>query len=150
MDISVIAAILSVIALALAVYNAYITPKIIANEADNILNTIDNQLKETLQPMQHVISRTMSNMGEKGISAIQQRTLDKNLALDVINLQDPLIQQALELFPNVKQYINKNPNLILELIPRIQKLRQIDGLNLPDIIKPGNNKTDDLDPRFRY
>jgi hypothetical protein len=51
-------------------------------------------------------------------------------------MQDPLIQGALDMFPNVKEYVGKNPHMLMELIPRLQQLQQIEGFKLTDLVSP--------------
>lgn len=140
METAIIALVLAVASMALSLYRAYITPKILDEKYEDMLNSIDNELKETLQPIEHTVSRVMSDRGTQGASKQQIKTLEKNLALDMIDMKDPMIQEILDLFPNVKQYVNKNPHLILELLPRIQQLQQTpDGAKgFLDGLLPGN------------
>jgi len=130
--ISFVAIILS----SFSVYKAIKTDEIIAREADNILNTLDNELKEVLEPINQKISKSYSHLGAKGAHTRQVQALDKKIAQDIINTQNPMISAALDMFPNVKEYVEKNPDLLMELLPRLQQLQGIEGFNALDIISP--------------
>jgi len=127
---------LALIIALLSLYKALKTPEIIEQQADIILNTLDNTLKETLEPIQQNIKTSYSHKGTLGAHARQVKALDRKIAEDIINQQSPLVQGALDLFPNVKEYVNKNPDLLMELLPRLQQLQSIEGFNPLDLVSP--------------
>jgi len=129
-----------------SLYKAQKMPQFVEDEANKVLNTLDETLQETLQPINKAISTSYSHMGTKGANVKQQKALDKRLAQDVINMQDPMIRGALDMFPNVKDYVEKNPNMLMELLPRLQQLQQIDGFNPLDIISPSPNNPNPSKP----
>jgi len=131
------------------VYKALKVPEIVEEQADQVLNTLDETLKETLEPIKQTISKSYSHMGTAGARVKQTQALEKRLAKDVINMQDPMIRGALDMFPNVKEYVEKNPDLLLELLPRLQQLQGIEGFNPMDLISPPSSKTSSLPSNAR-
>ena len=103
-------------------------------EANKVLLTLGEELELSLKPIKETISKSYSHMGSKGASVKQSKALDVRISQDMINMQDPLIQGALEMFPNVRQYVEKNPHMLMELLPRLQQLQSIEGFKLPDLL----------------
>ncbi len=68
-----------------------------------------------------------SHKGTMGANVKQLKTLDKKIALDLIDQGDPLIKAALDMFPNAREYVEKNPGLLLELLPRLEALQKVPG-----------------------
>lgn len=132
-----------------SVYKAIKMPQYIEEKADSILNTLDLELKEVLDPINEKISKSYSHLGSKGAHVRQVQALDKKLAQDVLNMQDPMIKGALDLFPNVRDYVEKNPDLLMELLPRIQQLQGIEGFNPLDLISPPSSKNTSLPSNSR-
>lgn len=90
-----------------------------------------------LEPLKIAVSRSMGIIGEKGHNTQKLKRAEKYIAQDLIDSQDPLILAALDaLSPNGKArgYLEENPDLILQLLPRLQALSKIEGftLNLSD------------------
>jgi len=144
--------ILALVSLAVAIYSLYLakkTPEMIELQANSILNTLDETLKETLEPMQKRVSLAFSDKGMKGVTVKQQQALDKRIATDMINLQDPLIQGVLDMFPNVKEYVTKNPHMLMELLPRLEQLSQIEGFTISDLLSPSPSSRTSPSPSSR-
>jgi len=135
-NIAIVTSFAALIIASISVYKAMKMPQIVEEKADEILNTLDNELKEVLQPINEKISKSYSHLGTQGAHAKQVKALDKRIAQDMINLQDPMIKAGLDMFPNVREYVEKNPDLLLELLPRLQQLQQIEGFNPMDLISP--------------
>ena len=124
-----------------SVIYAYKSRKIMEEQANILLNTLDETLEKAFAPINEKISKSYSQLGHKGATAKQIKALDKRIGQDVINMQDPLIQGALDMFPNVKEYVLKNPNMLQELLPRIAQLQQIEGFKPMDLISPSPSNT---------
>ena len=105
-------------------------------EGETLLNDFTEVLDSTMKPVNDAISKSYSQLGTMGATAKQKKALDSRIGEDMINMQDPIIQGALDMFPNVKEYVMKNPNLLIELLPRIQQLQAIPGFNPMDLIAP--------------
>lgn len=137
MIIETIPLILSVIAVVMAgisLIKALKMPEIVEEKADFILSTLDETLKETLEPIQDTIKKSYSHMGTKGALVKKEMALDRRLAQDMIAQSDPMINALLDMFPNAKDYVEKNPELIMSLIPRLQALSQVEGFQLSDLL----------------
>lgn len=132
--IPLVLSLIAVVIASLSLYKAEKMPEFVEEEANKVLSTLDETLSETLKPIQTAISTSYSHMGTKGANAKQVKAMDKRIAQDMLNMQDPLIQGALDMFPNVKEYVTKNPNMLMELLPRIQQLQSIEGFKLPDLL----------------
>ena len=135
----IIALFLAIISMGIALftYLKYETiPVLIEKEGELIASDILSTLEETLKPLQHAVSRAFSNRGQKGAETRQIQRAEALLTQDMMARQDPLIQAGLELFPNFKQYIEENPHLLPQLIPRLQALSQVPGFNPMDLINP--------------
>ena len=104
--------------------------------ADDTLETLDTLLAEQLKPMKNAVSRSMSDKAQASVTTRQRQALDKRIAQDVIDMQNPLVSALLDQFPNVKEYIGKNPNLLVELLPRLQALQGIEGFQITDLVNP--------------
>jgi len=128
--ISVIATIIGT----LSVFYAIKTREKVEEAQEFMLNTLDKTLEEALTPVKQTISKSYSQLGTMGATAKQVKALDKRIAQDVIDMQNPMIQAALDMFPNVKEYVEKNPHLLTELLPRIQALQGIEGFNVSDLL----------------
>ncbi len=114
--------ILSLIATVLgagSVYYAYKSREIMEERANILLSTLDETLESAFKPINEKISKSYSQLGTKGATAKQVKALDKRIGQDMINMQDPLIQAGLELFPNAREYVEKNPNMLIELLPKL-------------------------------
>lgn len=111
------------------------TPKMVEEQAENILSTLDETLKETLEPIQTAVKKSYSHMGSAGAMVKKEQALDRRLAQDMINQGDPMLQALLDMFPNAKEYVEKNPELIMSLIPRLQALSQVEGFNIADLLQ---------------
>jgi len=146
-NIALTTSFLALILASYSVYKAFKMPEIIAQEADNVLNTLDNELKEVLEPINEKISKSYSHMGKAGAHVRQVQALDKKIAQDIINQQNPMVNAALDMFPNVREYVEKNPDLLMELLPRLQQLQGIEGFNALDLISPSpSSKTPSPSP----
>jgi len=148
-NIALITSFLALIIASISVYKALKMPEIVEEKADEILNTLDNELKSLLDPINEKISKSYSHMGTAGAHAKQVKALDKRIAQDVINMQDPMIKAGLDMFPNVREYVEKNPDLLMELLPRLAQLQQIEGFNPIDLISPPSSKTSSLPSNAR-
>jgi hypothetical protein len=119
-----------------SIYKASLIPKIVEEEGIKVIEHLEMTLDETLKPINHAISASYSQLGTKGATAKQEKALDKRIAQDMLSLQDPMIQAGLEMFPNVREYVEKNPELLIKLLPRLQQLQSIEGFNPMDLISP--------------
>lgn len=78
-----------------------------------------------LAPLKVRGSQIMGNLGAMGNMAKQVKTAERYIAQDLVNMQDPVIVAALELLsPRTKEYLEKNPDLIMQLLPRLKALQE--------------------------
>ena len=143
MDVYVISLVLAVLSIILAVWGLIKYNELegsLEPMAQNVALAVKEHIDEQMQPLKSAVSKTYSDRAMISADVRQVKALDKKLALDMIDLQDPLIKAALAAFPRAAEYVNKNPDLLLELLPRLQAL-QASGANPMDIFKPGSNDT---------
>jgi hypothetical protein len=121
-----------------SVYKALIMPKLLQDNIETAISHYEEELETYLKPIQEKVKKSYSQLGKAGASVRQKQALDARITQDVISLQDPLIQGALELFPNVREYVDKNPHMLMELLPRLKELQKIDGFKIGDLISPSS------------
>ena len=112
--------------------------RITLNSLGETLNQGIEDINSGLEPLKIAVSRSMGIIGEKGHDTQKLKRAEKYIAQDLIDSQDPLILAALDaLSPNGKArgYLEENPDLILQLLPRLQALSKIEGFNPIDLIK---------------
>jgi len=116
----------------------------VKKEIQTIAQETQKTLLEEIEPLKIAVSRSMGIIGQKGHNTQKLKRAEKYLAQDLIDSQDPLILAGLNtLSPDgrFREYIEKNPDLILQLIPRLQALSKIEGFNPMDLIKPPDDSS---------
>lgn len=87
-------------------------------------------LEETLDSISHIASKrlistlTAQNMQQSSADARTINNLEKDLALDSLEQQQPAIMAVLDMLPNVKKRVLKNPRALGLAMPMIQKILQ--------------------------
>lgn len=128
---NIVTVFLSILALivSIVIYRKYET---VPNMIDEGLKEIGSEVRELLlqetEPLKNAVSRSMGFKSEQAATARQVKTAEKYIVQDILEQQDPLIQAGLEfLSPRTKEYLEKNPNLVMQILPRIQALSQVEG-----------------------
>jgi hypothetical protein len=134
--ISLIALIISLI----SVYKALEVPKILENGIENAVSVYESEIEKWLKPIDEKISKSYSHLGTKGATAKQVKKMDQLIGQDILDQQDPLLKTALELFPNASEYVEKNPHLLQELLPRLQALKGDPDFKITDLISPSPSR----------
>lgn len=90
-----------------------------------------------LEPLISKVNKAFGLRGEQGVAAKKLKTAEKYLVQDVLDAKNPMIMAALEaVSPRTKKYLEGNPELIMQLIPRLQALQSIEGFSPLDLFKP--------------
>jgi len=110
--------------------------------AENLANELGSQLQDMLKGLKNIPKEYYTEMGARGGATKQLKALDHRIAEDILDQQDPLIQAGLSMFPRVKEYIDENPHLLPQLIPRLQALSQVQGFKVSDLLKPDSYKSE--------
>ncbi|GAJ21462.1 unnamed protein product [marine sediment metagenome] len=112
---------------------------------DEGLKQIGEEVKELIlqetEPLKNAVSRSMGFKSEQAVTSRQIKTAEKYIAQDILDQQDPLIKAGLEfLSPRTTEYLEKNPDLIMQILPRLQALSQVEGgFNPLDLLSRGGN-----------
>ena len=126
--------ILSILGLGISVYQWFKLPEIIDGYAQRVAEGLRAHVDEEFKPMKNAVSRSMTQKSVAGVDARQVKAMNRRLGEDVINLQSPEVKVLLEMFPNAAAYVKENPDLIMELLPRIQALQGNEGFKLTDLL----------------
>ena len=110
--------------------------------AENLAVGLGEQLNEQLKGLRTIKKEYFTDLGAQGGATKQLKALDHRIAEDILDQQDPLIQAGLSMFPRVKEYIDENPHLLPQLIPRLQALSQVQGFKVSDLLRPDSYKSE--------
>jgi hypothetical protein len=114
--------------------------------AENLARELGEQLYDMLKGLKNIPKEYYTDMGARGGATKQIKALDTRIAEDILGAQDPLIQAGLDMFPRVKEYIDENPHLLPQLIPRLKALSEVPGFQLGDLFKPDTSRRDRRHP----
>lgn len=114
-------------------------PLIIDDTVERVSIALREHVDQELEPAKVAVSRAMTTKSKAGIDAIQRKALNKRIGQDMIDLQSPEVKLLLEMFPRASEYVEKNPDLIMELLPRIQALKGQEGFKLTDLFNPSSS-----------
>jgi len=141
-EIAIIAIVVSLASVIVSILVQYSTNKRIDKTVEIVSKSLREHVDNELEPLITKVNRAFGMKSEASTQVRQLKTAERYIAQDLLEAQDPLIKAGLELIsPRTKEYIEKNPDLLLQLIPRIQALMQMDGFNPAELISPGGSGT---------
>lgn len=98
------------------------TFKQVAEQLDNSLSQLRENLDEELAPVKHVNKRAMGLIQSEALSTKHEKKALESLGEDLIN-QLPIPFEVIEMaFPSFAEKIKENPELAFRLAPKIMKL----------------------------
>jgi len=140
---TVIIGILSLTALAVSVYavnQIRMTEEGLVLEVEQAVKGLRTHIDAELEPLTKNINRAFGFKSEQAVTARQLKKAEGMIIQDVLDTRDPLIMGLLDMIsPATKEYLEENPSLIVELIPRLQALSQVEGFSILDLLKPGDS-----------
>ena len=154
MEIAIVSMVVALIGIIVAGFTYWKTqkamPQLINQLAEDMGTSLRAHVDEQLKPYAAAASTVMSDRGLKGITSRQLKKADELLALDILDKQDPIIQLGLEAFPRLKEYLTDRPDLLPQLLPRLQALASVPGFKLEDLIKPGEGTDKSKDKEWAW
>jgi len=141
--LSVLIAIISVVIAIISVYRVGKIEKELVSQVEGVGESLRIHIDTELEPL---IKKVNKAFGFKALESHDSRALKKAEGLiiqDVLDTQDPLLMGLLDMIsPATKEYLEENPSLIVDLIPRLQALSQIEGFSILDLLKPSGTGSD--------
>lgn len=135
--ISIIIALAGVIIAIYSVWRVGLIEEGLVSEVEDVSKSLRGHIDAELEPL---IKKVNKAFGFKALESHDSRALKKAEGMiiqDVLNTQDPVLMGVLEMVsPATKEYLEENPSLIVELIPRLQALSQVEGFSILDLLKP--------------
>ena len=139
--ISLVIAVIGVIIAIYSVWRVGIIEESLVSEVQDVSTGLRGHIDAELEPL---IKKVNKAFGFKALESSDSRQLKKAEGMiiqDVLNSQDPLLMGLIDMVsPATKEYLEENPSLIVELIPRLQALSQVEGFNIFDLLKPPGDK----------
>ena len=135
--ISVLIAVSSAVIAVYCVYRVGLVEQGLVIEVEEAAKGLRAHIDAELEPLQKNVNRAF---GFKAQASHDSRALKKAEGMiiqDVLDTQDPVLMGVLDMVsPATKEYLEEHPSLIVELIPRLQALSQVEGFSILDLLKP--------------
>ena len=135
-----ISVILASAALGVAFYSVWRVGTVeegLVSEVQEVGESLRKHIDAELEPL---IKKVNKAFGFKALESSDSRKLKKAEGMimqDILNTQDPLLMGFLDMVsPATKEYLEENPALIGELVPRLQALSKVEGFSILDLLKP--------------
>jgi len=139
--VELISVILAVIGLGAALYSVWYSRSIettLLGEVQRAAEGLRGHIDEELEPLQKNVNKAFGFKAQASADSRQLKAAERMVMDDVLQAQSPEIMAALEfLSPRTKEYLEKNPELIARLLPRLQALSSVEGFNVKDLFNPG-------------
>jgi len=141
--ISVLIAVSSAVIAVYCVYRVGLVEQGLVSEVEQAAQGLRQHIDAELEPLQKNVNKAFGMRAAIGTEARQLKTAEKYVVQDVMAAQSPEIMAALEfLSPRTKEYLEKNPELVMKLLPRLQALQSIEGFEPLDLFKPPGTGSD--------
>ena len=141
--ISVLIAVSSVLIAVYCVYRVGLIEEGLVLQVEQAAQGLRTHIDAELEPLQKNVNKAFGMRAAIGTEARQLKTAEKYVVQDVMAAQSPEIMAALEfLSPRTKEYLEKNPELVMKLLPRLQALQSIEGFEPLDLFKPPGTGSD--------
>lgn len=88
----------------------------------NGLEAFTDDLEEQLKPILETNSRAMSIIGTQGAEVKKFKAAERMLSQGLLEDNKLVIDGLRAVFPRLGEYIDENPEVGIELLPRIQKI----------------------------
>lgn len=139
--------ILSVLASVISVYSVYrvgLVEEGLVLQVEEAAQGLRTHIDAELEPLTKNVNRAFGFKSEQAVNARQLKKAEGMIIQDVLDTQDPILMGLLDMIsPATKEYLEENPSLIVELIPRLQALSQVEGFNFLDLLKPPGTSPSD-------
>jgi len=144
--LNTIIGLLSILAIGISVYSVYrvgLVEQGLVTEVEGAAKGLRAHIDAELEPLQKNVNRAFGLKSEGAQDVRRLKTAEKYIVQDVLEAQSPELMAALEfLSPRTKEYLEKNPELIARLLPRLQALNSIEGFSPLDLFKPPGTGSD--------
>ena len=141
--ISVLIAVSSAVIAVYCVYRVGLVEQGLVSEVEQAAQGLRTHIDAELEPLQKNVNRAF---GLKAQASHYSRALKKAEGMiisDVLEAQSPVLMGILDMVsPPTREYLEKHPDLIAQLIPRLQALNSIEGFNPIDLFKPPGTGSD--------
>ena len=135
--------IIAVLALIFSIYGIYRVGLIeegLVSEVEQVGLGLRDHVNAELEPLIKKVNKAFGLRGEQGAAAKKLKTAEKYLVQDVLDAKNPVLMAALEaVSPRTKEYLEENPELVMQLLPRLEALQSIDGFSPLDLFNPGDS-----------
>lgn len=137
--IPMIVAVLALLFSAYSIYRVGLVEQGLVSEVEQVGLGLRDHVDAELEPLIKKVNKAFGLRGEQGAAAKKLKTAEKYLVQDVLDAENPMVMAALEaVSPRTKEYLEENPELVMQLIPRLKALQSIDGFSPLDLFKPGD------------
>ena len=145
--IPMVVAILALLFSAYSIYRVGLIEVGLVSEVEQVGLGLRDHVDAELEPLIKKVNKAFGLRGEQGAAAKKLKTAEKYLVQDVLDAENPMVMAALEaVSPRTKEYLEENPELVMQLLPRLKALQSIDGFNPLDIFSPGSSTTSKKHP----
>ena len=132
--------IVAILALGISIYSVYrvgLVEQGLVSEVEQVGLSLREHVNTELEPLIKNVNKAFGLRGKQGAAANKLKAAEKYLVQDVLDAKNPMIMAALEaVSPRTKEYLEQNPELVMQLIPRLQALQSIEGFSPLDLFKP--------------
>jgi len=101
--------------------------KAIGEAFNQFLELRDEALEAQLKPILNTNSKVMGIIANKGITQKQEKIALKTLGTDLLNQNEVVIEALKGVAPGFAEYLETHPDLVIQLMPRIEKLLESKG-----------------------
>ena len=147
--ISIVIAVSSAVIAVYCVYRVGLVEQGLVSEVEQAAQGLRAHIDAELEPLQKNVNRAF---GLKAQASHDSRALKKAEGMiiqDVIDTQDPVLMGLLDMIsPATREYLEENPSLIVELIPRLQALSSVEGFSILDLLKKPGTGSDNRSHPF--
>jgi len=139
-SMDLILVLISIIAVMISLYSVWRVGLIeegLVLEVEQSAQGLRQHIDAELEPLVKNVNRAFGFKAQQAGDAVQLKKAEGMIMKDVLDTQDPILMGLLDMVsPATKEYLEENPSLIVELIPRLQSLSSVEGFSIFDLLKP--------------